>query len=453
MTELNFSCTIDRLPPQNIEAEETILGGILLDPNAFNRVCEHLDANAFYVAGHKDIYQACVALNATSKPIDLLTVAAFLKDNGLLEGVGGRNKLVELIERTVSAVNIDALSDLVMDKYRRRQLIKAANQILHLGYETETELPEILQRAESKIMDVSGDAFGETEPTTMADIMMSAYSRIEERSQAANDCSKRGFPTGFYDLDAMLNGGFKRGKLITIAARPSCGKSSFLGNIAVNMGRAGFPCVIFSMEMDKEEWGDRFLSAEAGIESSHLQSGKFLGNQWEILSRSVDTLSDLPIYIDDAASISITAIRAKVKRLVAKHGSLGMVGIDYLGLMDGIDSNSNLAFAIGKVTRGLKQLARECNVPIALLCQLNRALEGRQNKRPTLSDLRDSGRIEEDSDIVISLYREELYDPQTTERGIAEVGILKHRGGPIGTVKLLFDGQFTQFKNMARGNY
>jgi replicative DNA helicase len=450
--ELDFSATGDRLPPQNIEAEEAILGGILLDPEAFLRVSDKLVADAFYISTHKDIYQAAAALAAKGKPTDLLAVTNWLSDNDLLTHVGGRNKLASLVDRTVSALNIDALAGLVMDKYRRRQLIKAGNEIVHLGYETQAELPEVLQRAESKVMDVTGDAFGETEPTALDEIMIDAYSRIEERSQATEDSSKRGFPTGFYDLDTLLNGGFKRGKLITIAARPSCGKSSFLGNVAMNMAHSGYPSVIFSMEMDKEEWGDRFLAQDAGIESSFLQSGKVSGNQWESLSKSVGRLTELPIFIDDDPYLTVTAVRAKVKRLIAKHGQLGMVGIDYLGLIDGIDtSSSNLAFSIGKVTRALKQLARECSVPIALLCQLNRAVEGRTNKRPTLADLRDSGRIEEDSDIVITLYRDELYDPQSVDRGVAEVSIVKHRGGATGTVRLLFDGQFTLFKNLARG--
>ncbi|MBD0328272.1 MAG: DnaB-like helicase C-terminal domain-containing protein, partial [Pyrinomonadaceae bacterium] len=218
-----------------------------------------------------------------------------------------------------------------------------------------------------------------------------------------------------------------------------------------NMASNKMTVVIFSLEMDKEDWGDRFLSQEASIESIFLQSGRIPNSQWESLSRGVDKLSEMPIYIDDDPYLTVSAVRAKVKRIIAKHGNLGMVGIDYLGLMEGIDTNStNLAFAVGKVTRSLKQLARECNVPIVLLCQLNRAVEGRQNKRPTLSDLRDSGRIEEDSDIVITLYRDELYDPHSPDRGIAEVGIVKHRGGAMGTISLLFDAQFTTFKNLAR---
>jgi replicative DNA helicase len=443
--KLDFSANIDRLPPQNIEAEEAILGGILLDPEAYDRVADKLHPEMFYVSAHRDIYKALRSLAQDNKPTDLLAVINWLNDRDMLDRVGGRNKLATLVDRTVSAVNIDALAELVADKYLRRQLIKAANEVLRLGYETETELPEVLQSAESKILDVTGELLKTSEPAAIAMVMVDAFQRIEERHKGEG----KGYPTGFYDLDSILTG-FKLGKLITVAARPGCGKSSFLGNIALNMGYSGIPSVIFSLEMDKEEWGDRFISQESGIDGARLQSGRISNTQWEPISRSIARLSDLPIYIDDDPYSTVSTIRHKVKRLIAQHGQLGMVGIDYLGLMNDVDNNSsNLAFSIGKVTRALKQLARECNVPIVLLSQLNRAVEGRQNKRPALADLRDSGRIEEDSDIVLMLYRDELYDPDSKERGIAEVGIVKHRGGATGIVKLLFDAQFTKFKNLA----
>jgi replicative DNA helicase len=448
--QLDFSSNIDRLPPQNIEAEESILGGIMLDPEAYDRVADKLRPEMFYISAHRDIYKACQSLARDNKPNDLLAVINWLMDRDMLHRVGGRNKLATLVDRTVSAVNIDALADLVVEKYLRRQLIKAANEVLRLGYETKTELPIVLQRATESILDVTGEMFGSHEPVILGSIMIDAFQRIEERHEGEG----KGFPTGFYDLDSVLTG-FKPGKLITVAARPGCGKSSFLGNIALNMGTVGIPSVIFSLEMDSSEWGDRFISQEAGIDGARLQSGRISDSQWEPISRSIARLSELPVYIDDDPYSTVSTIRHKVKRLVAQHGQLGMVGIDYLGLMNDVDTNSgNLAYSIGKVTRALKQLARECNVPVVLLSQLNRGVENRQNKRPTLADLRDSGRIEEDSDIVLMLYREELYDPSSPDRGIAEVIITKHRGGPMGTVKLLFDPQFTKFKNLQRaGGY
>lgn len=447
MTDPNFSPDCDRLPPQNIEAEEAILGGILLDPQAYERVADKLTPHAFYIAAHRDIYQAMVRLTEKGKPTDLLAVISWLTDKDLLARIGGKNKLASLIEHTVSAVNIDALASLVAEKYKRRQLIKAGNEIAQLGYETETDLEQVLERSESKLLNVTGDVFGDTEPMPLASIMIDTFQTLEQRH---NGESIVGHDTGFYDLDAML-GGLKPGKLITVAARPGCGKSAFLGNVALNMGYKNLPTVIFSMEMGKEEWGDRFLSLVTSIESNRFSSGRIGQSQWEPIAKGIGTLSELPIFIDDAPSISVSAIRAKVRRLIAQYGQLAMVGIDYLGLMEGVDTDGgNLAHSIGKVTRSLKQLSRECNVPVVLLCQLNRAVEGRQNKRPTLSDLRDSGRIEEDSDVVIGLYRDELYEPQTPDKGICELLILKHRGGQIGTTRLLFDPQFTQFKNLVK---
>ncbi|MEA5599454.1 replicative DNA helicase, partial [Rivularia sp. UHCC 0363] len=276
--------------------------------------------------------------------------------------------------------------------------------------------------------------------------MINAFERIEEKSTGI---SPKVINTGFDGLDGVI-GGFKPGKLITIAGRPAMGKSSFLGNLAFNISRhQQMPTVIFSLEMDKEEWGDRFLSTDMPIESSYLQNGFVSKNQWEPLAQSISRLSELPIYIDDSPMLTINSIRTKVKRLIAENNRIGMIGIDYLQLMEGTDGDSfNLAFQIGKITRGLKQLARECNTTVVILSQLNRGVESRNNKRPLMSDLRESGRIEEDSDLILLLYRDEYYNQNTVDRGIAELIVAKNRGGPTGIIKLLFDAQFTCFKNL-----
>jgi replicative DNA helicase len=448
MSEINFGDS-NKLPPQNIEAEEAILGGIMLDPDAIGRVRDTLVAEAFYISAHKDIYQATLRLHSQSKPTDLLSVTSWLTDHEMLARIGGRNKLSTLVDRTVSAVNIDALAELVMKKYLRRKLIKAGNEIVHLGHEQSEEIDRQLELASSKILEINNSAIASiSEPTPLNEILINAYSSIEEKSMGI---SPSGVTTGFYDLDAML-GGFKPGKLITIAGRPAMGKSSFLGNLAFNISSVEkLPTVIFSLEMGKEEWGDRFLSQDARIESSYLQQGKINKHQWESLAQSIGSLSELPIYIDDSPVITVNSVRSKVKRIVAEFGRIGMVGIDYLQLMEGTDGDSyNLAFQIGKITRQLKQLARECNTTIVMLSQLNRSVESRNSKRPMMSDLRESGRIEEDSDLVLLLYRDEYYYPDTVDRGLAEVIIAKNRGGPTGAIKLLFDAQFTQFKNLAR---
>ncbi|MEA5595725.1 replicative DNA helicase [Rivularia sp. UHCC 0363] len=439
----------DKLPPQSIEAEQAILGGILLDPGAIARVRDVLVAKAFYIDAHRNIYQAAVELDNSGKPTDLLAVIGWLSDRNLLSKIGGRNQLATLVDRTVSAVNIDALAQLVMDKYHRRQLIKASGEIYDLAHDQSEEIGKQLERASSKVLEVNNSAIASlSEPTPMSDILIDAFERIEEKNMGT---APSGVKTGFYDLDAVI-GGFKPGKLITIAGRPAMGKSSFLGNLALNISSLEqLPTVIFSLEMGKEEWGDRFLSTDMPIESSLLQNGNINKSQWELLAQSISKLSELPIYIDDSPLLTLNSIRSKVKQLVAKHDGIGMVGIDYLQLMEGTDGDSfNLAFQIGKITRGLKQLARECNTTVVMLSQLNRGVESRNIKRPMMSDLRESGRIEEDSDLVLLLYRDEYYHPDTVDRGIAEVIIAKNRGGPTGIVKLLFDAQFTCFKNLAR---
>lgn len=439
----------NKLLPQNIEAEEAILGGILLDPEAITRVRDILVTEAFYIGTHRDIYQATLELNVSSKPTDLLAVISWLSDRNLLSKIGGRNKLASLVDRTVSAVNIDALAQLVMNKYHRRQLIKASGEIYELAQDQTEEIGKQLEKASSKLLEVNNSAIvSESEPTPMSDILIDAFERIEERNMGT---TPPGVTTGFYGLNA-INGGFKPGKLIAIAGRPAMGKSSFLGNLAFNISwLESIPTVIFSLEMGKEEWGDRFLSTDVSIESSYLQNGSISKSQWEPLAKSISKLSELPIYIDDSPVLTVNSIRSKVKQLIVKHNRIGMVGVDYLQLMEGTDGDRyNLAFQIGKITRGLKQLARECNTTVVILSQLNRGVEGRNNKRPMMSDLRESGRIEEDSDSVLLLYRDEYYHPDTIDRGIAELIVAKNRGGPTATIKLLFDAQFTCFKNLVR---
>lgn len=375
----------NKLPPQNIEAEEAILGGILLDPEAITRVRDILVTEAFYIGTHRDIYQATLELNVSSKPTDLLAVISWLSDRNLLSKIGGRNKLASLVDRTVSAVNIDALAQLVMNKYHRRQLIKASGEIYQLAQDQTEEIGKQLEKASSKLLEVNNSAIAsESEPTPMSDILIDAFERIEERNMGT---TPPGVTTGFYGLNA-INGGFKPGKLIAIAGRPAMGKSSFLGNLAFNISwLESIPTVIFSLEMGKEEWGDRFLSTDVSIESSYLQNGSISKSQWEPLAKSISKLSELPIYIDDSPVLTVNSIRSKVKQLIAKHNRIGMVGVDYLQLMEGTDGDRyNLAFQIGKITRGLKQLARECNTTVVILSQLNRGVEGRNNKRPMMSD-------------------------------------------------------------------
>ncbi|MBN3942755.1 replicative DNA helicase [Nostoc sp. NMS9] len=381
-----------RLPPQNIEAEEAILGGILLDPEAISRVSDRLLPEAFYISAHKDIYQAAVRLHAQGKPTDLLSVTSWLTDHEMLSRIGGRNKLATLVDRTVSAVNIDALAGLVMEKYLRRQLIKAGNEIVHLGYETETELPQVLDQAEQKVFGVTQER-PQSGLVHISDTLINNFQDIEDRNQGI---ALPGIPCGFYDLDAMTSG-FQRSDLIIVAGRPSMGKTAFCLNLAHNIAASyKLPVAFFSLEMSKEQLTQRLLASEAQIESSYLRTGRLSQTQWEPLSRAIGILSEMPIYIDDTPNITVTQMRSQARRLQAEIGTeLGLIVIDYLQLMEG--AGDNRVQELSKITRQLKGLARELSVPVIAGSQLSRGVEARTNKRPMLSDLRESGCLAGDS--------------------------------------------------------
>ncbi|NET48280.1 MAG: replicative DNA helicase [Merismopedia sp. SIO2A8] len=444
--EPSFRAYSDRLPPQNIDAEEAILGGILLDPEAISRVAEILRPEAFYISAHQSVFQATLTLSNQGQPTDLLRVTSWLRDQELLEKVGGQARLIQLVDRTISAVNIDQYAKLVMDKYVRRQLISAGTQITQLGFDAKTPLSQLLDQAEQSIFNVT-----QSRPTkgltSTADVIMTTFADIEQLSEGL---VLPGISCGFYDLDAMTQG-FQRSDLIIAAARPAMGKTSFVLNIARNIAAssAKLPIAIFSLEMSKEQLVYRLLSSEAQVESGRLRSGRLSQHEWAPLSNAIDMLSQLPIFIDDTANITVNEIRSKCRRLQAEQGgALGLILIDYLQLMEG--GGDNRVQELSKMTRSLKQLARELNVPIIALSQLSRGVESRTNKRPMMSDLRESGSIEQDADLVMMLYRDEYYNPDTPDTGIAEVIITKHRNGPVGTVKLLFEPQFTRFRNMAQ---
>ncbi|WP_254567146.1 replicative DNA helicase [Oscillatoria sp. HE19RPO] len=443
---LNFQGYSDRLPPQNIDAEESILGGILLDPEAITRVLDRLPPDGFSITAHQQIYKAAIALHFQGKATDLMTVTSWLADHKLLEQVGGQSKLAQLVERTVSAVNIDQYAELVVDKYMRRKLIQGGHKVAELGFDTTTELAILLDKAEQTIFSLTQDR-PQQGLVSISETLIQTFENIEIHQQGL---ALPGLTCGFYDLDAMT-GGLQRSDLIIIAGRPAMGKTSFALNLGRNIAEFHkLPVAVFSLEMSKEQLVQRMLSGEAGIESNRLRSGRIAQNEWEALSIAIGNLSELPLFIDDTPNITITDIRSKCRRLQAEQGGqMGLILLDYLQLMEG-SSPDNRVQELSRITRGLKQLARELNVPIITLSQLSRGVEARTNKRPMMSDLRESGSIEQDSDIVVMLYREEYYNPDTPDRGIAEVIITKHRNGPTGTIKLLFDPQFTKFKNLAR---
>ena len=387
----------DRLPPHNIEAEEAILGGILLDPEAISRVSDRLLSEAFYISAHKDIYQAALKLHNQGKPTDLLNVVAWLSDHNLLEKVGGKSKLAQLVDRTVSAVNIDALAALVMDKYLRLQLIKAGNEIVQLGYQTEQELATVLDRAEQKVFGITQER-PQQGLVSLSETLICTFQDIESHHQGI---ALPGLSCNFYDLDAMT-GGFQRSDLIIVAGRPAMGKTSFALNLAHNIAALHqLPVAIFSLEMSKEQLVQRLLSSEAQIESQRLRTGRITQNEWEPLSRAIGELSEMPIFIDDTPNITVTEMRSQARRLQAEQKKeMGLILIDYLQLMEG--SGDNRVQEISKITRSLKGLARELNVPIIALSQLSRGVEARTNKRPMMSDLRESGCLTGDSLVTLA---------------------------------------------------
>ena len=442
--------TNNNIPPQNIEAEESILGGILLDPEAMGRIVDLITPESFYVRAHQEIYEAALKLHSQGKPTDFLTVKSVLEDHLLLEKIGGIDKLTQLLDRTVSAVNIDRYAALIMDKYLRRQLISSGHEIVSLGFETTRDLEIVLDESEKKI-------FGLTQKrpqgglVPISDTIIQTFNELEKLH---NQTALPGIETGFYDLDAMT-GGLQRSDLIIIAGRPSMGKTAFgLGLVAHIAKNFNLPVAIFSLEMSKEQLSMRLLASEAEIESNCLRSGRFVQDDYSTISTAIGTLSNLPIYIDDSANVTVMQVRSQVRRLLAeKKGDFGLVLIDYLQLMEGAEKDNRVQ-ELSKMTRSLKGLAREIKAPVIALSQLSRGVEARNNKRPMMSDLRESGSIEQDADLIMMLYRDEYYNPETIDKGVTELILTKHRNGPTGTVKLLFQAELTKFLNMqANSNY
>ncbi len=580
----------DRLPPQNIEAEEEILGAILLDPDALVRVAEFLRPEMFYISAHQEIYRAALQLHSQGQPTDLMTVSAWLADHHLLERVGGTGAIRRLLEQTISSVNIDQYARLVVDKHMRRQLIQVSNTLARLAYDTSQPLSQVMDQAEQQVFGLTQERV-QRSLIPASEVLVNIFSDLEEKFQSGAQIP--GIPTKFIDLDNLTQG-LQRSDLLILAGRPSMGKTSLALNIAQNVAAyAKQPVAIFSLEMSREQLVQRLLASEARIDSSRLRSGRISEHEWQRLGQAIGFLSQLPLFIDDTPDCTVTEIRSKARRLqVEQGGMLGLVLIDYLQLMQG-SAADNRVQELSRITRGLKALAKELMVPVLVLSQLSRAVESRSDKRPQLADLRESGclagdtqvmdvdrgklwrleqlaalpasaelprllslngrgrlvpqqpvkvfcsgrqptcllktrlnfsiratgnhpfltpegwkpldelqleeevavvvqegliwdpvvsigepgepqpvydiemprhhnfvangllvhnSIEQDADVVMMIYRPEYYDPNTGDRGIAEVIIAKHRNGPTGTVRLLFESQYTQFRNLADPN-
>lgn len=433
-----------RLPPQNVEVEAAILGGILLDENALERVSGFLHPKHFYVNGHRIIYQTCLALSLDACPVDMTTVTTRLSDDKTLDLCGGKMQLVRLIDAVVTSANIEDYAQLVIDKWKRRSLIKAASNMTRMAYQSASQWASVIESAEQEIFALT-DSSEQKGLVHISELTCREYERIERVSGSGK---APGIESGFYDLDAMTQG-YQPHQLIIVAGRPGLGKTAFLAAQLKHISKT-MPCALFSLEMSGGQIAQRLLSEDCRIESGRMTSGKINStNEWNALSQSVAHLSGLGLWVDESMQVTPAHILSQCRRLKAENGDLGMVAVDYLHLMLGDESDDTKA--LGRLTRQFKKMARELNCPIVLCSQLSRGVESRQDKRPIMSDLRQSGAIEQDADIIMFLYRDDYYNPESPDRGIAEVLIRKHRGGPVGTVKLLFEPEFTSFRNIAKG--
>ena len=358
--EPKFEAPPDSIPPQNLEAEEAVLGGILLDPDAISRVADLLQPEAFYLNAHREIFRTALMLHSQGKPTDLTAMSAWLADTGALEKVGGSNRLVELVERVASTASIEQVAKLVMDKFLRRQLIRSGNEVIKLGFDQGLPMEEVLDKAEQKIFSISQEKPSKG-LTPTAEILTSTFNEIESRSLGT---SVAGIPVNFYDLDAMTQG-LQRSDLIIVAGRPAMGKTSIVLNLAKNVAQLhGLPVCVFSLEMSKEQLTYRLLSMEVGIESGRLRTGRLQQEEWPLLGQGINTLGQLPIYIDDKPNLSVLEMRSLCRRLIAEQGKeLGLVVIDYLQLMEG-STPDNRVQELSRITRGLKGMAREMKVPV-----------------------------------------------------------------------------------------
>jgi replicative DNA helicase len=441
--------SLERVPPQSLDAEQAVLGALLVSPDGMTRIVDLMESENFYRKAHQVIYAAMLDLYEHSEPIDIVTVSQYLKDEGKLENVGGRQYITDLALSVATTANLEYYAKLVSEKALLRNLIKAGTEIVGSAYE-EPDAAVALDKAEHMIFTLA-QRRSMNQLVHIKDVVEDSFQKIEERYENRDTLS--GVPSGFYDLDAMTSG-WQPSDLVILAARPSMGKTAFVLNIAQHCAvEAGLPVAIFSLEMSKEQLVQRMLCAEAKIDANRLRTGNMHTNDWSHLALAMGRLGEAPVFIDDSAMLNALEIRAKCRRLKSEMKGLGLVIIDYIQLMSGRKTTDNRVQEVSEISRSLKQLAREIKVPVVALSQLSRAVESRQNKRPMLSDLRESGSIEQDADIVMFIYRDEYYNPETEQRGEAEIIIAKQRNGPVGTVELLYQNSITRFLNKVHNEY
>lgn len=437
----------DRLPPQNLEAEQSVLGGMLIDNETVHRVVEILRPEDFYRPAHQAIYQAIMALYQTNEPADLITVTNWLKKEQRLDEVGGPAYLAQLVDQVPATANIAHYAHIVYDKAILRHVISGAGDIIQKGYEAKGDVDQYLDQAEKIIFEIAQRKVGEGF-AHVKDIVKDSFKMIEQLYEKKEAIT--GVPTGFDDFDKMTSG-LQPSDLVIVAGRPSMGKTALALNMAGHAAiHAGHKVAVFSLEMSKEQLVQRLLCSEARVDASRLRIGFLHENDWPKLTKAAGSLSEAAIFIDDMAAQTVLEMRAKCRRLQRSHG-LDLIVVDYLQLMrGGVRSLESREREIADISRSLKALAKELHVPVVALSQLNRSVESRQDKRPQLSDLRESGSLEQDADVIAFVYRDEVYNKESPDKGIAEIIIGKQRNGPIGCVRLAFLNTYTRFENLAR---
>lgn len=436
-----------RIPPQNLDAETSLLGGILIDTDAVVKIADTVSPEDFYDEKHGIIYSAVQSLYEKHSPIDVLTVADKLRASGQLDTIGGASYLTELSNDVPTAAHVEQYASIVSQKAIRRRLIKASQDITTYGYDESKSLQELISDAEASLFDVS-QKHVKQDIVNLESILSDSFERLDELHKDKGKI--RGIPTGFKDLDGIL-AGFQRSDLIILAARPSMGKTALALNLAHNVAtKAGESVLLFSLEMSKEQLVDRMLAMESGVDAWALRTGNLSDQDFERISHAMGTLSEAQIYIDDTPGITVSDMRTKARRESHKH-PLGLIIVDYLQLMSGgakFSGESNRVQEITEISRGLKGLARELNVPMIALSQLSRTVETRHPQIPQLSDLRESGSIEQDADVVAFIYREDYYNQESERQNITDVFIKKHRNGPVGGVELYFDREKQRFRSL-----
>lgn len=441
-----------KIPPHSIEAEQSVLGGLMLDNRAWDQIADRVRESDFYRHDHRLIYRVMAKLSEQSKPLDVLTVSESLRELHELDNAGGEVYLFELANNTPSVANIVAYADIVRERSVLRQLIATANEIAGHAFNPEGRSSvELLDLAEREVFAISEQGARVGGPVNVKDYLATTMDKIDTLFHSSNPIT--GIPTGYHDFDEMTSG-LQPSDLVIIAGRPSMGKTTYAMNIAEHVAiKSKLPTLIFSMEMPGDAIVMRLLSSLCRIDQLRIRTGKLEDEDWPRISSTVSMLSDTPLFIDDTPALSPAEMRARARRLAKEHGQIGLIVVDYLQLMQVPGFSENRTAEISEISRSLKSLAKELKVPVIALSQLNRGLEQRADKRPVMSDLRESGAIEQDADLIVFIYRDEVYNENSPDKGTAEIIIAKQRNGPIGKTRLTFLGQYTCFENFTRNPY